>query len=85
MAIHADLRTHTAAVPSSGAGHERRFDPHTELSEFLRTRRTRLKPADVGLAGRPEPASASEEALRLLASWGADASQDWSATMRSRV
>ena len=26
-----------------------------------------------------EPGSASEEALRLLASWGADASRDWSA------
>ncbi|MFI7452894.1 helix-turn-helix domain-containing protein [Nonomuraea sp. NPDC049714] len=54
MAIHADRRTHPAAVPGpgSGAGHERHFDPHTELSEFLRTRRARLKPADVGLSGR---------------------------------
>jgi hypothetical protein len=25
-----------------------------------------------------EPGSASEEALRLLASWGADATRDWS-------
>ena len=29
-----------------------------------------------------EPGSASEDALRLLASWGADASQDWSAAAR---
>jgi hypothetical protein len=29
-----------------------------------------------------EPGSASEEALRLLASWGADASRDWSTATR---
>ncbi|WP_373300555.1 MmyB family transcriptional regulator [Streptomyces chromofuscus] len=30
-----------------------------------------------------EPGSASEETLRLLASWGADASRDWSADLRT--
>ncbi|GII51974.1 DNA-binding protein [Planotetraspora thailandica] len=52
MAIHPDLRTDPVAVSGlgSGPGHERHLDPRTELSEFLRTRRARLKPADVGLA-----------------------------------
>ncbi|MCI2423744.1 helix-turn-helix domain-containing protein [Saccharopolyspora sp. K220] len=48
MAPLPDPRTDPAAV--SGPGHERHLDPRTELSEFLRTRRARLKPADVGLA-----------------------------------
>ncbi|GAA1312705.1 DNA-binding protein [Planotetraspora silvatica] len=52
MATHPDLRTAPAAVPGpgSGPGHDRHLDPRTELSEFLRTRRARLKPADVGIA-----------------------------------
>lgn len=32
-----------------------------------------------------EPGSTSEQALRTLASWGADASQDWSAIARDRA
>jgi transcriptional regulator with XRE-family HTH domain len=48
MATHPDLRSDPAAV--SGPGHDRHLDARTELSEFLRTRRARLKPADVGLA-----------------------------------
>ncbi|MFI7611146.1 helix-turn-helix domain-containing protein [Nonomuraea terrae] len=47
MATRPDLRTDPATTP--GPGHGRRLDPRTELSEFLRTRRARLKPADVGL------------------------------------
>jgi len=52
MATHLDPGTDPAAVsgPGSGPGHERHLDPRTELSEFLRTRRARLKPADLGLA-----------------------------------
>jgi transcriptional regulator with XRE-family HTH domain len=52
MATHLDPGTDQAAVsgPGSGPGHERHLDPRTELSEFLRTRRARLKPADLGLA-----------------------------------
>ncbi|MDP9844091.1 transcriptional regulator with XRE-family HTH domain [Streptosporangium lutulentum] len=67
MAIHPDLRTGQAAV--SGPGHERHLDPRTELSEFLRTRRARLKPADVGLAEygrrRRVPGLRLEELARL--------------------
>lgn len=78
------------------------LDRRAELSEFLRTRRARLLPGDVGLpdfgrhrrvpglrreelaqlAGvsvayytRLEPGSASAQALRLLASWGTDATR----------
>ncbi|MFD1519324.1 helix-turn-helix domain-containing protein [Pseudonocardia yunnanensis] len=52
MATHLDPGTDQAAVscPGSGPGHERHLDPRTELSQFLRTRRARLKPADLGLA-----------------------------------
>jgi transcriptional regulator with XRE-family HTH domain len=55
MAAHPDRHTDPAAVSVSGSGsgsgpgHEPYLDPRTELSEFLRTRRARLKPPDVGL------------------------------------
>jgi transcriptional regulator with XRE-family HTH domain len=71
MAIHPGLRTDPAAVsgPGSGPGHERHLDPRTELSEFLRTRRARLKPADVGLAAygrrRRVPGLRREELAQL--------------------
>ncbi|GAA4575417.1 helix-turn-helix domain-containing protein [Planotetraspora kaengkrachanensis] len=70
MATHPDLRTDPAAVPGpgSGPGPERHLDPRTELSEFLRTRRARLKPADVGLAGygrRRVPGLRREELAQL--------------------
>ncbi|WP_306369388.1 hypothetical protein [Nocardiopsis sp. CC223A] len=57
MATHTGPRADTTAVPHPGREHD--LDPRAELSEFLHTRRARLKP--------------EEEALRLLASWGADA------------
>ncbi|MEV0074118.1 MULTISPECIES: helix-turn-helix domain-containing protein [unclassified Amycolatopsis] len=47
MTIHSDPHTDPKAVP--GPGRERQLDPRTELSEFLRSRRARLKPADVGI------------------------------------
>ena len=47
MATQPDSRTNPATV--SSPDHERHLDPRTELSEFLRTRRARLKPAEVGL------------------------------------
>ncbi|MGC9535520.1 helix-turn-helix transcriptional regulator [Streptomyces sp. UG1] len=37
------------SMPGPAAGTGRGLDPRTELSEFLRTRRARLKPEDVGL------------------------------------
>jgi transcriptional regulator with XRE-family HTH domain len=48
MATHPDLAI--APGPGSGPGDERPLDPRVELSEFLRTRRARLKPSDLGLA-----------------------------------
>jgi len=52
MATHIDPGADQATVsgPGSGLGHAWHLDPRTELSEFLRTRRARLKPADLGLA-----------------------------------
>lgn len=67
MAPHPD----PAAVPGpgTGPGHERRLDPRAELSEFLRTRRARLKPADLGLNGyggrRRVPGLRREELAQL--------------------
>ena len=56
-------------MPWLGTGHERHLDPRTELSEFLRTRRARLKPADLGLAEygrrRRVPGLRREELARL--------------------
>ena len=54
MAPHRIARTDPQAGSGSGSdpGHafEQRLDPRMELGDFLRTRRARLKPADVGLA-----------------------------------
>lgn len=52
-AILEDVATHTeptaARSPGPRPGRERQLDPRAELSEFLRSRRARLKPADLGL------------------------------------
>ncbi|MET9877612.1 helix-turn-helix domain-containing protein [Actinacidiphila glaucinigra] len=67
MADHPELRTEPEAGP--GPGPERRLDPRSELTEFLRTRRARLKPADVGLAeyGRRRVPGLRREELAQLA------------------
>ncbi|MFF3255914.1 helix-turn-helix domain-containing protein [Actinacidiphila glaucinigra] len=50
--MHRVTRTGPSAAlePAPGPDQHGGLDPHAELSEFLRTRRARLKPADVGLA-----------------------------------
>ncbi|MFJ9030423.1 helix-turn-helix domain-containing protein [Streptomyces sp. NPDC102274] len=52
MATHRAARTGPSADSDSAPVPDLRggLDPRAELSEFLRTRRARLKPADVGLA-----------------------------------
>ncbi|MEU2678115.1 helix-turn-helix transcriptional regulator [Streptomyces sp. NPDC007107] len=52
MATHRPARTGPPAAPESAEAPELSggLDPRAELSEFLRTRRARLKPADVGLS-----------------------------------
>ncbi|MGP4100495.1 helix-turn-helix domain-containing protein [Nonomuraea sp. KM90] len=71
MATRPGLRTDPAAVPGPGPepGHERHLDPRAELSAFLRTRRARLKPGDVGLAehgrSRRVPGLRREELAQL--------------------
>jgi transcriptional regulator with XRE-family HTH domain len=52
MATHRAARTGPSAAPESAPEPDlqEELDPRAELSEFLRTRRARLKPADVGLA-----------------------------------
>jgi transcriptional regulator with XRE-family HTH domain len=51
MAGHLGPRTDPVTAPGSDPepARERSLDPRAELSEFLRTRRARLRPADVGL------------------------------------
>ncbi|MEV7817507.1 helix-turn-helix transcriptional regulator [Streptomyces flaveolus] len=51
MATHhaASTGSSSAAASAPAPDLEQALDPRTELSEFLRTRRARLKPADVGL------------------------------------
>lgn len=53
MAANPAHRAGEASGPPPGpeAGQERQLDPRMELSEFLRTRRARLSPEDVGVAG----------------------------------
>lgn len=67
METYPDSRTDPAV--GSGSGREQRLDQRAELSEFLRTRRARLKPADVGLAEhgrrRRVPGLRREELARL--------------------
>ncbi|WP_405765253.1 helix-turn-helix transcriptional regulator [Actinacidiphila glaucinigra] len=71
MASHAELRTGPEAAPGAGPGPgpERHLDARSELNEFLRTRRARLKPADVGLAeyGRRRVPGLRREELAQLA------------------
>ncbi|MGW9129781.1 helix-turn-helix domain-containing protein [Streptomyces sp. NPDC055681] len=52
MATHRAARTGPSAASESAPAPDLHggLDPRAELSEFLRTRRARLKPADVGLA-----------------------------------
>ncbi|MFE0633364.1 helix-turn-helix domain-containing protein [Streptomyces sp. NPDC058864] len=75
MAPHTDPRIVSAAVSDPDADHERRLDPRTELSEFLRTRRARLNPADIGLTGssgrRRVPGLRREELAQLAGVSGA--------------
>lgn len=67
MASNYSPRTDPAAVP--GPGDEPHPDPRAELSEFLRTRRARLLPADMGLTGfggrRRVPGLRREELAQL--------------------
>ncbi|MFF7214785.1 helix-turn-helix domain-containing protein [Streptomyces sp. NPDC008238] len=79
MASHPDRRTGPAAVPDPGPGPgagpgrlpgtERGLDARSELNEFLRTRRARLKPEDVGLPeyGRRRVPGLRREELAQLA------------------
>ncbi|MFJ4847820.1 MULTISPECIES: helix-turn-helix domain-containing protein [unclassified Streptomyces] len=72
MATRPEPRTDPAAAPAAGYAHgggESRLDPRAELNEFLRTRRARLKPADVGLAeyGRRRVPGLRREELAQLA------------------
>jgi transcriptional regulator with XRE-family HTH domain len=67
VATYPELRTDTAAVTEPRD--ERHLDRRTELSEFLHTRRARLKPGDVGLAesGRRRVPGLRREELAQLA------------------
>ncbi|MEV6367038.1 helix-turn-helix domain-containing protein [Micromonospora musae] len=71
MAVHRAARSALPAVPQSvpRPEPERPLDPRAELSEFLRTRRARLKPADVGLVDhsrrRRTPGLRREELAQL--------------------
>ncbi|MFF3945941.1 helix-turn-helix domain-containing protein [Streptomyces sp. NPDC001902] len=71
MATHPDLRTGPGdgPDPGPGPGAGRHLDARSELNEFLRTRRARLKPADVGLAeyGRRRVPGLRREELAQLA------------------
>ncbi|MEV4756023.1 helix-turn-helix transcriptional regulator [Micromonospora sp. NPDC049559] len=49
MASRRAARSGRSADPESAPELQQALDPRAELSEFLRTRRARLKPADVGL------------------------------------